>query len=54
MLIFIILLLIFIILTFGNPFGKLSKENKGAWNNMGIIFSVTLLILFVGITIRHM
>lgn len=54
MIIINILILILIINKYGNPFGNLSQENRGMWNYMGKVFIGTLIILFVGITLRHM
>lgn len=53
MLIISLLIFILIILKFGNPFSTLNDKNRSVWNKMGFIFIAVLLILFVGITVRH-
>jgi len=53
MLIVSLLILVLIILKYGNPFSNLNDKNRSVWNRMGFIFVAVLLILFVGITVRH-
>jgi len=48
-----LLILLLIILKYGNPFGNLTSENRGMWNRMGMVFVGTLVFLFVAIFIKH-
>ena len=53
MIILSLIVLILIIMKYGNPFGNLSIGNRKVWNRMGLIFAGTLVIIIAGIAIRH-